>query len=996
MVNLSVRKVGKSTISWIPLTENDLTPLEILNTWKNNDFIFKEENEDSNKNGLRPPQIGGIYAALGHERSDSSSSATIVMPTGTGKTETILSIIIAGRFDRTLVVVPSDALRTQISKKLLAYELPREFGLINAATENPKVAIINHGIKEDEELNEIINANVIVASAAALSHFSDEGISKLTKECSHLIVDEAHHVTAVTWARVKKQFKKNKVFQFTATPFRTDGSRIEGKIVYNYPLKKAQEDKYFKPIEFHPVREFIEENADKAIAEKAIKLLRNDISDGLDHIIMARASTIARAREVFTYYEKHSDLNPIIINNTTKKRKKVIEDIKSCKHRVIVCVDMLGEGFDLPQLKISAIHDPHKSINVMLQFTGRFTRNAAGVGDAKFVANIASVDVGESLDELYREDSDWNTLISNISSRKIQDEKDYEAFKSGFTDPSKLLELGLTPNISTVIYNMQLSNWYPEKILKIGNNKFNIFDSSINDEENLLIFSVKSFTPVGWTDSKELFDESWDLYIAYYNKRRNLLFIHSSAKDGLVTKLVKIIAPNATRIQGERVFRTFHGLKRLKLQNVGLNKNRKGLRYTMHTGTEINEQIPDIEAKRATKSNIFGKGYEDGVLVTIGGSHKGKVWSMDSDSIEKWILWCDKLAVKILDNSIDTNTVLTTAMRMDEIDKLPDLEIITVEWPNEILRKNEQKIIINSEKWEESLLYCELLLSNPQPLDKKSFTLDLKAKDATTSITGTFTAKGEVRFDSSEVLNIKFGEQSLLLTDFLNEYPPILFLEDTSFIDGGLRVLPHEDYEYLYSIDNVEDWKWTGVDISVESQTPVRLPQSIQYYTIKQISQDYDFIFDDDGSGEVADIVAIKNINDIELVIHLYHCKYCSKSGGVAKPGARVDDIYQVVGQAVKSIRWFSNKEQLILRLMEREKGRLAKGLPSRIDKGKYEDLVHFARVARYSTFKLGISVVQPAVSKKVMTREQLIILGATEAYIDDVTGVKLRVIVNE
>ncbi|WP_379057223.1 DEAD/DEAH box helicase [Pectobacterium brasiliense] len=996
MVNLSVRKVGKSTISWIPLTENDLTPLEILNTWKNNDFIFKEENEDSNKNGLRPPQIGGIYAALGHERSDSSSSATIVMPTGTGKTETILSIIIAGRFDRTLVVVPSDALRTQISKKLLAYELPREFGLINAATENPKVAIINHGIKEDEELNEIINANVIVASAAALSHFSDEGISKLTKECSHLIVDEAHHVTAVTWARVKKQFKKNKVFQFTATPFRTDGSRIEGKIVYNYPLKKAQEDKYFKPIEFHPVREFIEENADKAIAEKAIKLLRNDISDGLDHIIMARASTIARAREVFTYYEKHSDLNPIIINNTTKKRKKVIEDIKSCKHRVIVCVDMLGEGFDLPQLKISAIHDPHKSINVMLQFTGRFTRNAAGVGDAKFVANIASVDVGESLDELYREDSDWNTLISNISSRKIQDEKDYEAFKSGFTDPSKLLELGLTPNISTVIYNMQLSNWYPEKILKIGNNKFNIFDSSINDEENLLIFSVKSFTPVGWTDSKELFDESWDLYIAYYNKRRNLLFIHSSAKDGLVTKLVKIIAPNATRIQGERVFRTFHGLKRLKLQNVGLNKNRKGLRYTMHTGTEINEQIPDIEAKRATKSNIFGKGYEDGVLVTIGGSHKGKVWSMDSDSIEKWILWCDKLAVKILDNSIDTNTVLTTAMRMEEIDKLPDLEIITVEWPNEILRKNEQKIIINSEKWEESLLYCELLLSNPQPLDKKSFTLDLKAKDATTSITGTFTAKGEVRFDSSEVLNIKFGEQSLLLTDFLNEYPPILFLEDTSFIDGGLRVLPHEDYEYLYSIDNVEDWKWTGVDISVESQTPVRLPQSIQYYTIKQISQDYDFIFDDDGSGEVADIVAIKNINDIELVIHLYHCKYCSKSGGVAKPGARVDDIYQVVGQAVKSIRWFSNKEQLILRLMEREKGRLAKGLPSRIDKGKYEDLVHFARVARYSTFKLGISVVQPAVSKKVMTREQLIILGATEAYIDDVTGVKLRVIVNE
>lgn len=573
MNEISVKKVGKSSISWMPLTHEILTPLQILNSWKVNDFLFKEEDETNNKKGLRPPQIGGIYAALGHERSDSNASATIVMPTGTGKTETILSIIIAGKFEKTLIIVPSDALRIQISDKLIEYKLPREFSLIDSAIANPKVAIINHGVIDENELTELISANVIVTSAAALSHFSDENISKLTMECTHLIVDEAHHVTAATWARVKKLFKKNKVFQFTATPFRTDGSRLEGKIIFNYPLKKAQEDKYFKPIEFHPVREFIEENADREIAEKAVSLLRKDLASGLNHIIMARASTIARAKEVYSYYVNHTDLNPIIINNTTKRKRQVIEAIKACKHRVIVCVDMLGEGFDLPQLKISAIHDPHKSINVMLQFTGRFTRNIVGVGDAKFVANIANVDVGESLDELYREDSDWNSLISDISSRKIQDEKDYESFKSGFSNPGKLLELGLTPNISTIIFSMALSTWNPQKILKIGGKSFNIFDSIINDEEDLLIFSVKSLTAVGWTNSKELFDESWDLYIAYYNKNKKLLFIHSSAKDGLVTKLVKIIAPSAIRIQGERVFRTFSGLKRLKLQNVGLNKN---------------------------------------------------------------------------------------------------------------------------------------------------------------------------------------------------------------------------------------------------------------------------------------------------------------------------------------------------------------------------------------------------------------------------------------
>lgn len=329
----------------------------------------------------------------------------------------------------------------------------------------------------------------------------------------------------------------------------------------------------------------MEENADKAIAEKAITLLEADLQNGFNHIMMARASTIVRAKEIFEIYSESPHLNPIIINSKTKQKQKILEDIKNGNHKIIVCVDMLGEGFDLPQLKISAIHDPHKSINIMLQFTGRFTRTTDNVGNAKFVANIANPNVSETLDELYRENSDWNNLISNISSRKIQDEKNYEAFISEFSNKSKLLDLGLNPNISTVIYSMKLSEWKPDEIIRFGRKNFNIFDTVISDERDFIIFSVKTETPVGWASSKELQDETWDLYIAYYNKKDNLLYIHSSAKDGLTARLVKLIAPSALKIQGERVFRTFHGIKRLKLQNVGLNKNKKGLRYSMHTGT---------------------------------------------------------------------------------------------------------------------------------------------------------------------------------------------------------------------------------------------------------------------------------------------------------------------------------------------------------------------------------------------------------------------------
>lgn len=998
MGQLKEFKIGKSTITKLSFNDNEHSPDSVLKSWIKSNFFFIEENQSLGVRGLRPPQIGGIFAALGYEKSDEKNAATIVMPTGTGKTETILSIVVAGKFKKTLVIVPSDALREQTKTKFIELGLLRYLGLVTNDILNPVVSTIKHGITNKEELSEILNANVLIASAASLSKFSKEFFDKLTSECTHLIVDEAHHVTASTWARIKSQFRDKSVFQFTATPFRSDGSRIEGKIIFNYPLKRAQEDGYFKPIEFHPVREFIEDKSDEAIANQAILLLREDLGKGLDHIVMARASSMKRAKEIFSIYSKEKDLNPVLIDSNTKKKAEVLKAIKNREHKIIVCVNMLGEGFDLPQLKISAIHDPHKSINVMLQFTGRFTRTAKNVGDAKFIANIANPNVNESLEELYKEDSDWNTVISSISSRKIKSEKEYQDFRAEFSEPSKLLDLGLTPSISTTIYKMEFAKWKPDRFSEFANKQFQIVDSIINDEQDILVFSVKSYLPVGWTSSKELFDESWDLYIAFYDRSTNLLFIHSSSKDGLVKRLVQLIAEDAIQVKGEYIFRALAHLKRLKLQNVGLNKNKKGLRYSMHTGTEINDQIPDIEANRATKSNIFGKGYENGQLVSVGCSHKGKIWAMDSNSLDQWIMWCKGIGTKILDDTIDTNEVMKTAMQTEELDEFPNIHVLAVEWPIALLRKNEMRIRINSMTWEESLINCDLIFNEEQSQNKKELHLSLRTQYGLSKISMTLKNRGYVVFHSEDNLEIKIGEQAYSIDEFFEEHPPTLFLTDTSVIDGGFRYYPNDNYVYKYDINNTEDWDWQGVDISVESQTVLKLKHSVQYSTIQRIMKEYDFIFDDDDAGEVADIVAIKNINDTKLIIDLFHCKYCPKPkrSGIPKPGARIDDVYQVVGQAEKSVKWFADKEKLILRLMERERDRLKQGKASRIDKGKFEDLINLAKVARYADFQLGIAIVQPAISKKKMSDDQLTVIGATAAYIDEISGVKLRVIINK
>lgn len=84
-----------------------------------------------------------------------------------------------------------------------------------------------------------------------------------------------------------------------------------------------------------------------------------------------------------------------------------------------------------------------------------------------------------------------------------------------------------------------------------------------------------------------------------------------------------------------------------------------------------------------------------------------------------------------------------------------------------------------------------------------------------------------------------------------------------------------------------------GSYIKSESQGRKRKSDSIQYATIRNIvDQRSDIIFDDDGPGEIADIVSVKiDMESRKVRFHLYHCKY---SDG-ARPGARVSDLYRYV-----------------------------------------------------------------------------------------------------
>ena len=93
--------------------QND--PGLVLESLENNVYLQQEElNSDgtNKKPGLRPPQIGAIYSILSN-RAISNEPITVVLPTGTGKSESILGTIVAKKILRSLIIVPSDGLRNQ-------------------------------------------------------------------------------------------------------------------------------------------------------------------------------------------------------------------------------------------------------------------------------------------------------------------------------------------------------------------------------------------------------------------------------------------------------------------------------------------------------------------------------------------------------------------------------------------------------------------------------------------------------------------------------------------------------------------------------------------------------------------------------------------------------------------------------------------------------------------------------------------------------------------
>jgi len=78
------------------------------------------------------------------------------MPTGTGKTETMLSLLIKEQIKKLLIIVPTDPLRKQISEKFTELGILSKLGLISEDIIHPVVGVIKSKFDSVENANKFL------------------------------------------------------------------------------------------------------------------------------------------------------------------------------------------------------------------------------------------------------------------------------------------------------------------------------------------------------------------------------------------------------------------------------------------------------------------------------------------------------------------------------------------------------------------------------------------------------------------------------------------------------------------------------------------------------------------------------------------------------------------------------------------------------------------------------------------------------------------------
>jgi superfamily II DNA or RNA helicase len=995
LLTTNLSSIGPEDLEWAGAPSPDSPGVVIKSL--DGAFVLAADTKSASSDGegFRTPQIGAVHAVLSHWTTESTKAGTVVLPTGTGKTETMLALFASRPLDRLLVIVPSSALRKQIAEKFETLGMLPTIGALRGNYHYPVVGRVEHYFTSRTGAERFAKkCNVVVTTPQALQ--IDEAVkAAFLKQFTHLFVDEAHHVAAATWQSIVQGFDGKPIVQFTATPYREDRQSIGGSLLYRFPLRLAKQQGYFAGLRYRAIR--APGRVDLSISEAAVEQLGQDLNEGLDHIVMARVSTKARAKDVVQIYQQLApQYEPVRLDSdlTAEEQRKALAAVRTRASRVIVCVDMLGEGFDLPALKIAAIHDPHKSLGITLQFIGRFARVERKLGDATMIVERPNTLHDERLRALYREDADWESLVENLSEETSQRYEEWTEFEKGFAGADTSISVAdLRVKMSTVVYKTEADEWHPERLEEYFGTDTLVVTPQVHEAQHVCWLIRQLEAPTDWDARSQLLDTAHELFVLYWDQSTGLLYIHGSNTEGpdkhyqRVAKVV--VGEKVRRITGDEVFRVYSDVARPTPTNIGtLDTQNWDARFLMYAGRNVEAGFTEAQKQTKYRTNLFAHGYVAGDSRSIGVSTKGRIWEWRAGgNIGEWISWCRRVGELVTDEAIDLEQVMGNFIIPEQLAKRPDLVPLAVEWPIDVYLRVAENLRTSYQGTEYAVADTALKVnthSRTGPID-----ISLVTDDWQTDYRLGFTAEGmrveALSIGEADIVS-QSGSQSF--SEFVDKDGITLLLEGEAVIEyPGELYKPRRDSDPFPRDDVRSDVDWSMSDITHETKQVGEKLSVQESFLQHMMGGSWDLIIVDDGSNEVADLVGIE-VREGDLALQLVHCKASSKKD----PGSRVEDLYEVCGQAMKCVHRRRNVMATLGHLRRRAQNRLKDGRHDGVRSGLLADLDRIVDEAALLRPEFEVVIVQPGLSRAKASRPLLELLGATETYVKDAGGSRLRV----
>ena len=297
-------------------------------------------------------------------------SVLAVLPTGGGKTVCFSYIAeqASRKGNRVLVLVHRQELLDQASRAM-----PVPHGRISAG----KAMDLSHAVQVAS-----------VQTVARRLHLLPRDFFQL------LVVDEAHHTTAGTWARVIEHFSQAKLLGVTATPIRGDGRGLgeHYQAMVEGPTAQQLTDegylagaKVLAPPGFDStgLRKRMGDFDTKEAEQRVGTIMGDCLGHYRKHLsgqtAIAFCCSVAHAEAVAGLFQS-AGIAAASIDGTmdTTMRRELLQDLGAGRLSVLTSCALIGEGVDVPSVGGCILLRPTASVGLHLQMIGRCLRPQPG------------------------------------------------------------------------------------------------------------------------------------------------------------------------------------------------------------------------------------------------------------------------------------------------------------------------------------------------------------------------------------------------------------------------------------------------------------------------------------------------------------------------------------------------------------------------------------------------------------------------------------------